>query len=392
MFAFALCFACVGSLFVGSSVEASALSEGRYLTQQETLELFGQSLDITYWNGTEYVQTTASYQRPAVCSSDISDYVHDGLNGLFYAFSSGSSINNPDYLSVQLQPQWTISDTFQLHCVLAVGLSVGSVASPPFPQPKWVWHVSGTRQVFETSSISGVLPLLSYNDGWIRSGLFVEVDYTSQTSFSASSIEGQFWGCLSEGAVGVFVGCPYVSSDSSVATGTITTTSATTSTSYEPGGDAGFLGSLLQAVISAILGLLDGLVGLFVPSVQVVQDFFAGLSDLIADLWPEFDFSTYEERILSCFESSTGSAVLRIPDISVPVGGGSYTILSGRVVDIFEHNPTFTLVNTSYTLQTFIKAFFNMLFTGKFVNVVLNKFRSIIAGGEVYVTSVGGDS
>lgn len=379
------------------SDSACALSEGRYLTESETLSLFGNSFEVTYYNGSDYVSTTASYNSVGTVSSSISEYVHSGLNGLVYTFSvffpGGSAVNNPDYISIDISPYWSVYDTYQIHSVIAAGGWGQTIAVPPFHSPQWRWHIDGAVQTFEGEPVGGVLPNLEFlQQGWPRSAPFVEMSYTSQTAFSCSSIRATFWGSLSDATMFIFVGFPYVSQDSSAATGTIATTTATsqTETTANTGNDMnetnGLLGDILDVIAGWLSGVADVIRGLFVPSIEYITDWLARLRLLFINAFGASTFDEIFSDLLDDIEGvSSGSAVLHFPDLTF----NNSVICYGQDVDMasFGSMCSVTFAGSSYSLLQCIKMGFNLLATALFVNTFRNKWRALIHG-ETYVEHI----
>ena len=99
------------SLTAFSSVSinaAAALSGGKYLTPSETVAILGNSLEITYYDGSDYQTTTAVYVGADVAGGvdtmyQQTDYLQSGLATIIYKFS-GSVVNDPNYISVDFNP------------------------------------------------------------------------------------------------------------------------------------------------------------------------------------------------------------------------------------------------------------------------------------------------
>lgn len=375
-------------------VACAALTEGRYLTQQETLDLFGQSIDITYFDGQNFVDTTASYYRPATCETDYSDYVHSGLTGLFYVFSSSSSYNNNDYVSVRLQPQWSILDTHQIHCVLAVGTSVTQLSSAAFDAPGWVWHVAGNRVRYEAIPDNNSLyPIMQYNDGWLRYAPFVEVSHSSQTAFDCSSIEAQFTGVLSAGSVCIFIGCPYVSSDSSAATGTVATvtTGSTTETTAVSVNvtvtvDMDDTNSLLEVIIEWLEGVGNVISGLFVPPSSWYDTFRENCIDIFENAFGDNDsFEEYFSDFIAQLKTAGTTTTVHWPGLSVPTSSGSFVQLSEPAdVSVIPGGTWSIPINGhTYTLIDFCKYLIDLAATVAFINTIVQKLRAVIFGTTV---------
>lgn len=383
-------------MLFGKNERAFAFTDGQYITASALHDLLGDSLSAEICDasfGSPEIRTfTLSYNGPVTVSGSTSLSIPDGWTALQYSVFAPNLVNNPAYITVDFSPFFSVSDTFQFHGFVAVGGSGASwtTAIPPYQSPQWRAHVAGSAVTFEGvegDTLTAVRLLQSGN----YSHYFhtVSADVAQNSAFDFSSVRVTFSDVHADsGNLYVLIGCPYVSPDAVPESGTIATTVSTASTSSESGGG----GIIIDGIISAITGLIDSIIALFVPSLSVIQDWFSDVGDLLSDIWPDFDLIGYEAEILSIFDSTAGhTAVLSIPDIVVPVGSGSVTLLSARDVDVFANNPTINIGGTAMTLQVLIKTVFNWIFTAMFISTVLNKFRSIFAGGEVYTTSVEGD-
>ncbi len=304
-------------LFIGCFIDldpisASALDGGRFLTPAESLEIFGSEISVKYYNGNDYVDAVARYQGVdsvrEIYWTDDTSYLVAGRQLLRYSFSASGISNNPDYITVDLSPQYSIFDTSMIYT--SIGVTAPQQSIDVYQSPQWEWSIAGNRVLFEAGSIAdsqGLLQRYRLQSNNLHYICFVPAYYTAQNTFSAYSLRATFSGAATfSGQVEVLISVPYISSDASGSSGVVTTSSASSG-----GGDINVnvdmseTNSLLDSLVSGINGLgqfiLDGLVSLFVPS----DDFFDSLID---QLRQRFSWYTSIEdafdSLLAAFSSS----------------------------------------------------------------------------------------
>lgn len=212
-------------------------SGGHFMTVSEALSYIGESLEVTYYDGTDYQTTSALYQtstsRPLTETSEspVGFVSSSGVPWLVYSFNPTRINTSPNYITVQLRPTYSIFDTNYLYTCVA--LSAGSNSpSNTYTSPSCDWYIAGSINHFENSSdstsSSGRLAYLSmsgsaigdfYYDGRFT---YVPIVHSSASAFSAYCMSCDFNG-NSYGRTLVYyflVMCPYVSGSASGGSGT----------------------------------------------------------------------------------------------------------------------------------------------------------------------------
>ena len=272
--------ACMVSLSASFSVDA-ALSGGRYLTPAETVELLGSQLEITYYNGSENVVTTASYigsdTAYNVESFQSSDYLQNGLVTCVYSFT-GSVVNDPSYVAVNFTPNYGLFDVDQFYTVIGCSASnYGGISNATYQTPQWIWNVGGQRTVYEGRADYGLLYRvpLAHDLAYGTDFCYVEASFSGQSRISAISERALFsFATDSDGTYYIAVGCPYITFDGY---GSAASTSATTATTGNGGGTVdmretnGILGTISQTLSGIGDSILNGIAAIFVPRDDFVQ-------------------------------------------------------------------------------------------------------------------------
>lgn len=258
------------------------------MTTSETLSFIGDSLEVTYYDGTDYQTTTALYQTSfstvltEVSESPVGFVSSSGVPWLVYSFNPTRINTSPNYITVRLRPTYSIFDTNYLYT--AVALSAGSnTPSNTYTSPSCDWYIGGSVNHFENSldstSDSGRLAYLwqsgtpqpnqFYYDGRFT---YVPIVHSSASTFSAYCMSCDFNG-NSYGRTLVYyflVMCPYVSGSASGGSGT-----------FAPGSDSGNINvnvdidmsetnSLLGDILEGVAPIAD-LVGLLTDDVEIAQ-------------------------------------------------------------------------------------------------------------------------
>ena len=211
------------------------------MTTSETLAYIGDSLEVTYYDGTDYQTTTALYQTSfstvltEVSESPVGFVSSSGVPWLVYSFNPTRINTSPNYITVQLRPTYSIFDTNYLYT--AVALSAGSNSpSNTYTSPSCDWYIGGSVNHFENSAdssdSSGRLAYLYMSSSPVPNQFYYEGRFTyipivhsSASTFSAYCMSCDFNG-NSYGRTLVYyflVMCPYVSGDAYGNSGTFDT-------------------------------------------------------------------------------------------------------------------------------------------------------------------------
>ena len=233
----------------GGLVASAALSGGRFMTPAESLEVFGSEIGFSYFNGTDYADSTFRYSSAVTVSSvdnsaefstDLTSYTYlryisDTVSGISY---------NYNYITVDIAPSYSIFDTEQIHSCIA--LSTLYPVSTAYQSPAWDWVVAGqsihSENPVESSTGSGVFAGLEL---YSTKYTFVPFDFISQSTTSGYSLRATFNG---NNAIGntfyLLIACPYISTQAEGSNGTFATTS--TSGNVDLSETNGLLGGIVQ--------------------------------------------------------------------------------------------------------------------------------------------------
>lgn len=212
------CSECFGSITV------SALSDGRFLTSEEALQVLGTSITVTYYDGDDYVTTEARYTSGTRQLQSAVGDLPAGTSCLQYT-TSGTVINtNPLYVTLEMHPNYQIIDTQQLHTAVFVW-SDNNATSPPYTSPNWEWFIGGQRHLFECGLENDNTTIPKVVVG-VDNCFYCPVDLYSQNTFSAYSSKCTFAVPVQTfgGSLYIYLAVPYVSGDAYGINGTTTNT------------------------------------------------------------------------------------------------------------------------------------------------------------------------
>lgn len=237
---------------------------GRFLTVNETREFIGSSFDVTYYNGTNYVTTTASYNSSVSFYSETSENpsgFFSGTTWLQYRITANNINSSPAYVTVHCEPSYSLFDTEYIYTCFALSrVTNQGISSAAYQSPNSDWYIAGSNINFanrnESSAGSGTYAYITLSN--IQCS-YVPIVHRSQSTFSAYSIDAEFSGGFSS-LLSFYVMCPYVSDNASGASGTFDTSAATTGT------NSGGVSVDLSGVESQLAGVGDD-VGLIVSAI-----------------------------------------------------------------------------------------------------------------------------
>lgn len=239
----------------GGLVASAALAGGRYLTPSETVEVLGNTLKVTYFNGTDTTETDAVYVGADTVGYlegiHVTDYLQSGLATVVYSFS-GNVINNPSYIAVEFPAEFAILETEQVYTVAGITASGSGISNDVYQAPQWVWTMAGARQVFEGRHDYGMhyRTELSYNFANGEQFDYIPVSWIHQGETSAFSqrLYFSYASAAQDGKYYIAIGVPYIT-----ASGDIDTVTGTTGTN--PDGS-------INVDLSETNGLLGGIAGI----------------------------------------------------------------------------------------------------------------------------------
>ena len=246
----------------GGLVASAALSGGRYLTPSETVDIIGDSLQVTYYDGSEMLTTSAVYVGADSAHSvdalyQQTDYLQTGLTTIVYKFA-GSVVNDPQYISIDFSPVFALLDVEQVHTVCGVSCTGNDVSTTPWSTPQWIWTCAGEHTVFSGRADYGLHYRCELTTTFAPGELFdyVPVDWVHQGETSAFSQRAVFSYAQPaiDGYYYIVFGVPYISYD-----GSIDTISGTTSTSTTTTGGGSVDLSETNGLIGGVLAFIESI-------------------------------------------------------------------------------------------------------------------------------------
>lgn len=323
----------------------AALSGGKFLTQQESLEMFGRQITGRYYDGTQYVDTVFNYVTDDaigelyVDSSYSGDIVARGVEGLVYSANNISVNTNPSAITFDLHPEISVLNTQQIHTV--IGLSGGgSISNTVYNPPRWEWVINGLTTVYQAQGGAGP----SYPQYWPSfQGYgqyyysFVRADYTANSDISGYSLRASFYGnSVAGGNYLLFIAYPYVSNNAvgqsgtlASGSGSVTTTGTTTTTGNETDltETNSLLGSIKQGIENLANSILNGLKNLFIPSETFMTEWKDDMSDELEDhLGGIYEATDILHDWAAQFRNVQASSEIYVPAVTVPLAGVSWTV------------------------------------------------------------------
>lgn len=201
------------------------------MTAADALTVFGSTIPFKYFTtGNEYVDAVFSYNRtvtqtPYRVDTAGGSYTYEGSVWLEYLYSAGPDIStNPQYISVDIQPQYSLFDTQQIHTCIAC--STADSPSTIFQSPAWDWYFNGqTYHIENSDTTSDTTRKANFTvDDWQYT--FVCADLSSASVGSGYSYRATFSGNSFRGyRMRLMIAVPYLSSGGSGGSGTFTTDS-----------------------------------------------------------------------------------------------------------------------------------------------------------------------
>lgn len=222
-----------GGGFTVSAAETEGLPpDGRFLTYQDTYELYGDSIPVQYYNGNSYVSVSATSD---FSGSRVNGYLNTSVGRIpvvwFQVLNLGDLSLSPDSVTIELNPQYSLYNTYYIY--QAVGMSSSySISSSVYSSPSWLYSIAGSDRLFEGVPTNGMYTGstdLSPFFGSTWSSVYmsgVEVNYLGNTLTYGFSKRIRFYGnAPSQWQNLVFyISCPYISQDAYSSSGVPATT------------------------------------------------------------------------------------------------------------------------------------------------------------------------
>ena len=198
------------------------------MTPQEALEVFGSEIHGKFFNGTDYTDCTFLYdsvQSVTYIESETTYQFGVGSQYLFYNFYSYDVRQNPEYITFDIEPTYSIFNTTQIHTF--IGLSSRLRVSATYQSPSWDWVVGGSTYHLENNdrNAAGSNTRAVFNGGGIVNATFVPFDFSTTSLTSGYSFRATFSGNygLSDNSnrYALAIGLPYIDADATGENGTM---------------------------------------------------------------------------------------------------------------------------------------------------------------------------
>ena len=363
------------------SINAYALSDGAYLSSDVARTYFGDEIQAKYWTSNGYVDVT--YRYYSTCKfysasnglyvpSGFDDTYLTGTTFIMYSANLTGLLSDPTQIVIDIEPQYRLTDTYQIHC--AIGLKGSSYSVSAYNSSAWDWYFSGSNQHFEQindSTHSSVFKDRKFYDYYNM----VFADMSSQSSTSGYSLRATF--PVADTSSYLVIGCPYVSIGSSGGSGLSGLETGSSGSSGSSGGSVDLYetNGLLSSIISALDGLVDSIAALFVPD----EDYIDAVCDDLADMLLEAFGGIESDMLTNCIadlmtHGSTQS--ITFPRIQPP---GTAFYINERTVSL---KPA---AGSTYGHQFYetVALGIDLVATCLFLNMIFNKLREIIIGKKI---------
>lgn len=326
------------------SFDVSAVTATKFLTAQETLALFGNSITAQVYDNGSYRNISFTYLgEHSTNSAGISALVQQGENSfsswpaLEYRCSDTGSISlTPDAVTVYLNPEYSIFDTTSFASFVALSTN-SDVSSAVYTDSAWDLRMSGSASNSSFYSIayngkynySGAFNEFYYGDNNV---VMIPCDIQQQSTFSISSVECRFRGCSSRydgygNEMYLYIGCPRIDDDSTFSSGTVSTGTSGSGGSGDVNVNVDIdmeeTNGLLENIWEGITGLgadiWGGITHVFVPSQEDIEDFKESVEETIADTFaPVFTAASLTDDAFNAFQNAVADGDMELPALVVP--------------------------------------------------------------------------
>lgn len=343
---------------------------------QESLAVFGNTFTITYYNGSDYIDATATYTGS---TRQLQDSVGDlpiGLECLQYTAPVSNLSTNPQYITCRFFPQYSINQTSQIHTALFLYAGITSAAVPPYHTPTWDWIINGSDTQFEGPLINNDSQLDIARVG-VDSCFYVNVDYGSQDSFSASSFKVSFIAPVGvdSGKVWLYLAPPYISQNATAENGIVSgiTTSSSGSTNIDMSQTNNILTNILSGISDLGDIIVDGIADLFIPEQNTITAFENALADLLMDTFGGIESDMLDSTIQDLLTHGATESVTW-PAISVP--GTSFSLPAYNV-------PLKPHAVQNRALYEAVALAIDLVSTAAVINLIFHTIKVILVGEKV---------
>lgn len=190
----------------------------------------------------------------------------------------------PEYVTVQIQPQYSVFDTDAIHMVACLQ-STGAVSAQAYSSPSWLWFIGGYGDYVSGNTFSdanGDRRCVRFVQGsanqWATA---VAIDYHGNSTTQGYSKRLSFYGNsqtnYADSRFRLYISPLQVSANAGTASGTIATESSGTGATSGGGSDVdltetnGLLSRIIAALSSLGDAIVDGIADLFVPDSEYIE-------------------------------------------------------------------------------------------------------------------------
>lgn len=370
------------------------------MTASEARQVFGDTISCMYYNGSDYVSGVFSYDSyntwtPDSISSADGSYTYEGNVWLQYTASLSGLSSNPNFITVDLSPLYSIFDTTQIHTCIA--LTTSQSISTVYQSPAWDWVFSGVSYHIENSDTSANGNYHAYFNHAGFSLTYVCADLMSQSLSSGYSSRAVFYGNSGLSPMRLYIGVPYVDISASGETGTFPVTTGGGSsgdtninvnvdmseTNEKIDETNGLLGNIISWIGDFFVNLGTAVSGWFVPSQNYISNWVGSIVTQLEEAfspWPSLDSSltTALNALLGALGEG-GASAIEFPAIDVPMPDGVNTDfkIDSISVPIGQNGPWSDLV------RDYVKPIINMVSTIAVFNMVLHRIKAVFVGEQV---------
>lgn len=367
------------------------------MSASDALQVFGSTIECRYPHpsGSGYVTGHFTYSGLHTASIGIhstSGFSYTGGTFLMYTSDFNNVSSSPDYITIDIQPTYSIFNTTQIHSAILLS-NVGYVNLQAYDAPFWDWNYNGSSYHLEETGEERVgNNILGYvtSDGINYN--YVTCDFDSQNTTSGYSYRAGFSGVQPNSGYGfrLLIGLPYVSSGSTGTNGTFSVTSGGSSggdtnitvnvdmseTNEELQQQTGILSTISNWLSSFFSTLGNTVLSWFMPSQNFLSNWVTRIKNILYDHlspWGDMDdtISDVLQRIVAALGEG-GVESVEFPALSVPG-----TDFDTRSISV----PLWP--SGSSSLQYWVELAVNLVSTIWVCNMVLNKIKSKILGESV---------
>lgn len=379
----------------------SATGATQQLTPTQTRDLIGTTIPAKYFDGTDYVDFSFTYGGSTtvdLITAQPAPSFAVGDTVIFYTADLSSVSTNPQYITVDLRPQYSFFDTETVYqfCGLSSNRSNPTPATSVYAPPSWRWHDSLTGdRIFESNftynsgANYGYFRAQAGNDYYEPS--FVEASFSAQSTFSAYSYRCCFYGnSLQSGRYVFFVSCPIISADSSVASGTDIgsgTTGSGSSGDITVNVDMSTTNGWLSDIADILSGLVDAIVGIFIPDDDDLLQWLDDMHALLERHFGSFIDAMFiiDEVFGAVHEDDAGGVAPGMSDVTVSTS----TIGLPRDYTVSAYGVTFTFLARDWQMPlvpdgfsaflSLFKEFQKIIYLIMFINMINNKLHHYLS-------------